>query len=223
MKKSLLLIGLVFLSFSASAQLFKFGVQAGLGGSGYGFDELSYNNEQSSVVLILNPEGGAFSYNVGATAHLTLEELPIGFRGSVLFSSMGGKVNIHDYFVNSYTLIEEKNTRLDIPLSLSFNLNSFRVIGGFGYAIDLNRGGETVEYLNSDYVETGKFNFDVISESANYWTFNFGIGFEGEKVAIDIIYNGRMNQNISGDRDANLFVFSPNPSGMTINLSYFFL
>ena len=221
MKKIITISILLITAQFASAQLIKVGIVGGLGSANYTFDKIEYINEEDRIAVNMYHEGNVLAYNIGAMARVNIPLLPMSARISALYSGTGGKVGVYDIGANSVRVTTENNGRVEIPLQLSINLTKVRIIGGVGYAFDVNRGTNTVDYLNAEFVNTGKFDFDVVSKKLNYWTYSFGLGLELDKIELDLIFNGAMSEDISADAANNAFVFAPNSGVFTVNLTYF--
>jgi hypothetical protein len=223
MKKSLFLL-FIFATVIASAQNFNVGIKGGIGSSQYSFDDdLEYVSEDRSTAVTVKKVGSVVSYNIGAVSKIDLPVIPVSARLGIQYTNLGGKVEVREQARNTNRYLDEHNGRLDIPMQLTLNLSKFRVIGGVGYAMDISRSTAVVDYLNSQYVETERFNFAVQSEKQNYWTYNVGAGFEMQNWGLEILWEAPMSENISANADQSVFTFAPNPSQFSVNFVYYLM
>ncbi len=139
------------------------------------------------------------------------------------YTNLGGQVEELEYATNFNRYIDEHNRRIDIPIQLTVNLSKFRLIGGVVYAIDINRSSAVVDYLNTTFVETGRFDFAVQFERQNYWTYNVGVGFETQNWGLELLWEGPMSENISANEDQTVFTFAPNAGQFSVNFIYYLM
>lgn len=223
MKKSLFFV-FVFTASLASAQNFNIGIKSGIGTSRYSFDDdLEYVSSDRTTAVSVKKIGSVVSYNIGAISKIDLPVVPVSARLGLQYTNLGGQVEVREYATNFNRYISEHNGRIDIPIQLSVNLSKFRIKGGVGYAIDIARSTAVVDYLNSTFVETGRFDFAVQSEKQNYWTYNVGAGFETQNWGLEVLWEGPMSENISSNADQSVFTFAPNAGQFSVNFTYYLL
>ena len=203
------------------AQDFNVGIKVGAGSSQYTFDEILYVNVSTATVLQVRPVGSVFAYNVGTYGRYNLGNIPLGVRLGLQYTNAGGKVEVYEQANNTNIHINEHNHRIDIPLQLTYNLKSFRVLGGVSYVLDIGRSTEVVDYLTTNFVDTDRFNFTVGSAQQNYWTYHFGIGVEVDNWALDLLFENSMSEDLTGSSAEAHFNFGPNPRMFSINYTYF--
>ena len=87
----------------------------------------------------------------------------------------------------------------------------------------ISRSTEIADVLHATYVETGKFDFGVVTEKKNYWNWNFGIGVVFDQFALDVLVETPMKENLSFNSSENRYYFGPNPEVVTFSFTYFIL
>jgi hypothetical protein len=224
MKKSILFFGFVFATTLVSAQNFNVGVKAGIGTSRYSFDDdLEYVSSDRTTAVTVKRIGSVVSYNIGVISKIDIPLIPVSARLGIQYINLGGQVEVREQARNTNRYIDENNGRVDIPIQLTVYLSKFRLIGGVGYSIDISRSTAVVDYLNTEYVETGRFDFAVQSQKMNYWTYNVGAGFETQNWGFEILWEGPMSEDISSNVDQSVFTFAPNAGQFSVNFIYYLM
>lgn len=220
MKKLFLLLLLVG-GLSAQSQSFQYGIKAGLGTSYYDFEDLTYINASTLTVLYISPYSSNVGWNIGATGIYSFENLPFSVRLALQYTGSGGQVNILDGFSNSSTTIKEYSSRVDVPLTITWNYKRFRVLGGVGYAFDVDRSESVANHINNRYADSGSIPFVVTSEQNNYMTYHLGLGLMYDKFSVDVVWDNPFDQVMEGT-DGVTYNFGPNAKLVTVNFGFYF-
>ena len=210
MKKLILvLIASMFIFTMSNAQLFNYGIKAGIGFSSLKIEDITGINDGSDVYDLITGDA-VMGYHVGFQTRINLALLMI--QPELYFNAGGGTVEqIVDNGPNE--LLDVKFNRIDIPILLGVKLGPVRVnLGPVGSFVI----SETTDLTDLDP------DFEMFT-SAMTWGFQAGLGFEISKLSIDARYEGSLSalgETLSvGGAD---FALDARPAQWIISLGYWF-
>ncbi len=208
MKKLLLVfIFAIATSFVATAQPLKFGVKAGLNLNSTTIKDFG-TNDDNIIQSIQNSFNKRTGYHFGLTARLTLIGLYV--QGDALYVR-----NSYSYNVNSNSIVDAKENRLDIPVVAGIKLLFLRVYAGPRFSFNL--GNDVVGAIGDDALDWDNRNVG----------FQAGVGIDlGKKMALDFNYNGYFQSNELTIKNVidqvSPITVKSNSQYFWLSLSYFF-
>jgi hypothetical protein len=212
MKKLILIaVASFFLVQVSNAQLFNYGIKAGIGFSSLKINDLTNISDGSvgSDVYNLITGDGVMGYHVGLQTRINIAMIQI--QPELYFNAGGGTV---EQIVDGETKpLDVKFNRIDIPVLLGVKLGPVR--------INLGPVGSFVISETTDLTDLDP-DFEMFT-SAMTWGFQAGLGFEISKLSIDARYEGSLSalgETLSvGGAD---FALDARPAQWIISLGYWF-
>jgi len=210
MKKLILvLIASMFIFTMSNAQLFNYGIKAGIGFSSLKIEDITGIDDGSDVYDLITGDG-VMGYHVGFQTSINLAILTI--QPELYFNAGGGTVEqVVDGGVTE--ILDVKFNRIDIPILLGVKLGPAR--------INVGPVGSFVISETTDLTEIQP-DFELFT-SAMTWGFQAGLGFNLSKLSIDARYEGSLSalgETLSvGGAD---FALDARPAQWIISLGYWF-
>lgn len=210
MKKLILIaIASFFLLQVSNAQLFNYGIKAGIGFSSLKIEDITGISDGSDVYDLITGDG-VMGYHFGLQTRIDLALLMI--QPELYFNAGGGTV---EQVVDggATEILNVKFNRIDIPLLVGVKLGPARINVGPVGSFVISETTDLTE-LNPD--------FELFSKSMT-WGFQAGLGLDISKLAIDVRYEGSLSvlgETFSiGGTD---FPLDARPSQWIISLGYWF-
>ena len=171
----------------------------------------------------------ASDFTTSSGTHVqTLSNAKIGFQGGLvlritvakiflqpeaLLSSTGGEVRVSD--VNSTTIVNQRFTKLDVPVLIGTKLGPIRLGVGPVASVILNKPSDAINFSGSS-----------IENKYHKATFGYqlGAGFDlGKKFAIDLKYEGNFSKLGNGVViDNNTYKFDSRTRQWILGIALFF-
>ncbi|SDB94118.1 porin family protein [Williamwhitmania taraxaci] len=170
---------LVFMISVANAQLFKFGIKAGVSSSRIKFDTKTLNNGTNDYEI---KSGDALvGMHFGFVSRVQL--LGLFVQPELYFSSTGGDVKIKNITANTETIKKQKFSRIDIPVLVGWKFGPARVGVGPVASIIIADKAVLKEYTGYE-------------EQFNKATFGYqvGVGLDLWKLGVDLRYEGSLSK-----------------------------
>lgn len=211
MKKVIFLtITAMFLFTAANAQLFQYGLKAGVNFSKLAMDDISNINTGTEVYDLITGES-VTGYQVGLQTRVNIAMVFV--QPEVYFNAVGGTVE--KVVENGPTeFLDVKFNRIDIPLLVGVKLGPARINAGPVGTIVISSVNELVDIAPE--LETLSNDFT--------WGFQAGIGFDlFKKLSLDARYEGSLSKY--GDTftiGANNFNLDARPTSWILSLGYWF-
>jgi hypothetical protein len=214
MKKLILVLAASFFIFQVSdAQLFKYGIKAGIGFSSLKIEELTGIDDGQDVYNLVTGEG-VMGYHVGVQTQIKVAMLVI--KPEVYFNAGGGTVE--QVVTGGATEILNVNfSRVDVPLLVGAKFGPARINAG-------PVGSYVLSETNDLTTLGGEFaDYSFFTKSMT-WGFQAGIGVDlMKKISIDARYEGSLSKlgetlSIGG----NEFTLDGRPSQWVISLGIWF-
>jgi len=208
-KLILILVASLFIFTASDAQIFKYGIKAGIGFSSLKIEDLTGIDDGADVYDLVTGES-VMGYHVGIQTRIKLAMIVI--QPELYFNAGGGTVE--QIVENGATEVLNVNfSRIDLPLLVGVKLGPARInVGPVGSYI-LKEESDLTE-LQPDY---------TIFTSAMTWGFQAGLGVDISKFSIDARYEGSLSalgETLSiGGSD---FTLDARPSQWIISLGVFF-
>lgn len=208
-KLILILVASLFIFTASDAQMFKYGIKAGIGFSSLKIEDLAGINDGTDVYDLVTGES-VMGYHVGIQTRIKLAMIVI--QPELYFNAGGGTVE--QIVENGATEVLNVNfNRIDLPLLVGVKLGPARInVGPVGSYI-LKEESDLTE-IQPDY---------TIFTSAMTWGFQAGLGVDISKFSIDARYEGSLStlgETLSiGGSD---FTLDARPSQWIISLGVFF-
>jgi hypothetical protein len=210
MKKLILIaIASFFLLQVSNAQLFNYGIKAGIGFSSLKIEDITGISDGSDVYDLITGDG-VMGYHFGLQTRIDLALIMI--QPELYFNAGGGTV---EQVVDggATEILNVKFNRIDIPLLVGVKLGPARINVGPVGSFVISETTDLTE-LNPD--------FELFSKSMT-WGFQAGLGLDISKLAIDVRYEGSLSvlgETFSiGGTD---FPLDARPSQWIISLGYWF-
>jgi hypothetical protein len=211
MKKwMMLLIASLFVFTTAEAQLFQYGLKAGIGFSSLKFENINGINDGSDVYDLATGDA-VLGYHFGVQTRIKIAMVFI--QPEAYFNAGGGTVK--QVLDNGATeVLNVSFSRIDIPLLVGVKLGPVRLNAGPTGAIVLKESTDLTE-LEPDF---------TLFNNTMTWGFQAGAGIDlMKKISIDARYEGSLSQlgeslNIGG----NEFALDARPSQWIISLGLWF-
>ncbi len=208
-KLILMLIASMFIVTVSNAQLFNYGIKAGIGFSSLKIEDITGISDGSDVYDLITGDG-VMGYHFGLQTRIDLALLMI--QPELYFNAGGGTV---EQVVDggATEILNVKFNRIDIPLLVGVKLGPARINVGPVGSFVISETTDLTE-LNPD--------FEMFSKSMT-WGFQAGLGLDISKLAIDVRYEGSLSvlgETFSiGGTD---FPLDARPSQWIISLGYWF-
>ena len=210
MKKLILVLMVSMFVFTVSnAQLFNYGIKAGIGFSSLKIDDITGISDGSDVYDLVTGDG-VMGYHVGLQGRIDLAILQ--FQPELYFNAGGGTV---EQVVDggATEILDVKFTRLDIPLLIGFKMGPARLnVGPVGSFVLSETNG--LSEIQPGY---------EFFTSAMTWGFQAGLGVDFGKFALDARYEfGLSALGESLTIGGSEFALDARPSQWLISLGYWF-
>jgi hypothetical protein len=211
MKKLILVIlASLFVCTASEAQIFKYGIKAGVGFSSLKFDDITGINDGGDV-YDLATGAGVVGYHLGVQTQIKIAMIYI--EPEVYFNAGGGTVEkIMD---NGATEVLNVNfSRIDIPLLVGVKLGPVRLNLGPTGSIVLKESTDLTS-LQPDF---------TLFNNTMTWGFQAGAGVDlFSKISLDARYEGSLSQlGESLTIGGNEFALDARPSQWIISLGIWF-
>ena len=210
MKKLILILAVSLLIIATTdAQMFKFGIKAGIGFSSLKIEDITDISDGGDVYDLVTGDG-VMGYHIGVQTQIKLAMLLI--QPEVYFNAGGGTVE--QIVENGPTEVLNVNfSRIDIPLLVGVKLGPMRINAGPVGSFVLKETSDLDE-IQDDY---------TLFTNAMTWGFQAGLGFNISKISIDARYEGslsKLGETLSlGGTD---FALDARPSQWIISLGIWF-
>ncbi len=210
MKKLILvLIATMFICTVSEAQLFNYGIKAGIGFSNLKMDDITSINDGSQVYDLITGES-VTGYHVGLMTQIKIAMLVI--KPELYFNAGGG--TLEQVVENGPTeVLNVKFSRIDVPVLAGVKLGPAR--------INVGPVGSFVISETTDLTEIEP-DFELFT-SAMTWGFQAGIGLDVSKLSIDARYEGSLSK--LGDTfsvGSTDFPLDARPSQWIISVGFWF-
>ncbi|MCK5135389.1 MAG: PorT family protein [Bacteroidales bacterium] len=210
MKKLFLVLVASFFIFQVTdAQMFKYGIKAGIGFSSLKIEDITGIDDGNSVYDLITGDG-VTGYHVGVQTRIKIAMLYI--QPEVYFNAGGGTV---DQVVagGATEVMNIKFSRIDVPLLVGVKLGPIRLNAGPVGSYVLSETNDLTE-LSPDF---------ELFTSAMTWGFQAGIGVGLSKLSLDARYEGSLSElgeslSIGGSD----FALDARPSQWIISLGVWF-
>jgi len=210
MKKLILvLVASMFMFTMADAQLFKWGIKAGVGFSSLKMEEITGIDDGTDVYNLITGDG-VMGYHVGLQTRIKVAMILI--QPEVYFNAGGGTLEqVVDN--GATTVLDVKFNRIDVPLLVGVKLGPIRI-----------NAGPVGSYVISETTDLTEIQPDYeLFTSSMTWGFQAGLGVDVSKLSIDARYEGSLSQlgetlSIGGSE----FALDARPSQWIISLGYWF-
>lgn len=209
-KLILILVASVFLLQVADAQLFKYGLKAGVGFSSLSIDDVSGITGANGAYDLVTGDG-VVGYHVGVQTRIKLAMVFI--QPEVIFNAGGGTVKQIE--ANGAEEIMNINfSRVDVPLLVGVKLGPARI--GFGPV------GSYVISETNDLIDINP-DYEIFTKAMT-WGFQAGIGVDlMKKVTLDARYEGSLSKlGNTLDIGTQQFSLDARPKQWVISLGVWF-
>jgi hypothetical protein len=208
-KLFLVLVASMFIFTLSSAQMFNYGIKAGIGFSSLKLDDVTGINDGADVYDLITGDG-VMGYHVGLQTRIKIAMLVI--QPELYFNAGGG--TLEQVVENGPTsVLDVKFSRIDIPLLVGVKLGPAR--------ISVGPTGSFVLSENTDLKEIQP-DFELFSKAMT-WGFQAGLGLDISKLSLDFRYEGslsKLGESFSvGGTD---FALDARPSQWIISLGFWF-
>ena len=208
-KLFLVLVASMFIFTLSSAQMFNYGIKAGIGFSSLKLDDVTGINDGADVYDLITGDG-VMGYHVGLQTRIKIAMLVI--QPELYFNAGGG--TLEQVVDNGPTsVLDVKFSRIDIPLLVGVKLGPAR--------ISVGPTGSFVLSENTDLKEIQP-DFELFSKAMT-WGFQAGLGLDISKLSLDFRYEGslsKLGESFSvGGTD---FALDARPSQWIISLGFWF-
>jgi len=210
MKKLILVFMASMFIFSISnAQLFNYGIKAGIGFSSLKMDDITGIDDGNDVYNLITGDG-VMGYHLGLQTRIKIAMVVI--QPELYFNAGGGTV---EQVVDggATEILNVKFNRIDIPLLAGVKLGPARIhVGPVGSFVL----SETTDLTDLEP------DFELFS-SAMTWGFQAGLGLDISKLSLDFRYEGSLSKlgeslSIGGSE----FALDARPSQWVISLGFWF-
>ena len=208
-KLFLVLVASMFIFTLSSAQMFNYGIKAGIGFSSLKLDDVTGINDGADVYDLITGDG-VMGYHVGLQTRIKIAMLVI--QPELYFNAGGG--TLEQVVDNGPTsVLDVKFSRIDIPLLVGVKLGPAR--------ISVGPTGSFVLSENTDLKEIQP-DFELFSKAMT-WGFQAGLGLDISKLSLDFRYEGslsKLGESFSvGGTD---FALDARPSQWIISVGFWF-
>ncbi len=210
MKKLIFIaIASFFLVQVSNAQLFNYGIKAGIGFSSLSINDLTGISDGSDVYDLITGDG-VMGYHLGVQTRIKIAMIYI--QPELYWNAGGGTIDqIMDG--GATEVLQVKFNRMDLPILVGVKLGPVRLnLGVVGsYVINQSNEGSTIP---TDY--------ELYLSSMN-WGWQGGLGLDLSKLSLDVRYEGSLS-NLSDSVPEGLqgYNMDPRPSQWIISLGYWF-
>ncbi len=210
MKKLIFIaIASFFLVQVSNAQLFNYGIKAGIGFSSLSINDLTGISDGSDVYDLITGDG-VMGYHLGVQTRIKIAMIYI--QPELYWNAGGGTIDqIMDG--GATEVLQVKFNRMDLPILVGVKLGPVRLnLGVVGsYVINQSNEGSTIP---TDY--------ELYLSSMN-WGWQGGLGLDLSKFSLDVRYEGSLS-NLSDSVPEGLqgYNMDPRPSQWIISLGYWF-
>ncbi len=207
MKKTVLLaLASIFIVQISQAQIFSYGIKAGIGFSSLNFEEITGIQDGSDVYDLATGDG-VMGYHIGVQTQIKLTALVV--KPEVYFNAGGGTVEqIVDGGANEVLNVEFN--RIDVPILVGVKLGPARI-----------NAGPVGSYVISETTELTKIqpDYELFTKSMT-WGFQAGIGVDlMKRISIDARYEGSLVKiGEEFNFDGGDFAFDARPRQWLISL-----
>ena len=206
MKKLILvLVASLFIVTATDAQIFKYGIKAGIGFSSLKFEDLTGLDDGSDVYNLITGDG-VMGYHLGIQTRIKIAMLVI--QPELYFNAGGGSVE--QVVQNGATEVLNVNfSRIDIPLLVGVKLGPARI-----------NAGPVGSFVIKETTDLTAIEPDfTLFTNTMTWGFQAGIGIDVSKISLDARYEGSLSKlgesfNVGG----NEFALDARPSQWIISL-----
>lgn len=210
MKKLILIaIASFFLVQVSNAQLFNYGIKAGIGFSKLSINDLTGITDGSDVYDLITGDG-VMGYHFGVQTRIKIAMIYI--QPELYWNAGGGTIKqIEDG--GATEVLNVKFNRMDLPILVGAKLGPIRLnIGPVGSVI-INQSNEG---------STAPTDYELYLKSMN-WGWQGGIGVDITKLSLDVRYEGSLS-NLSDSVPEGLqgYNMDPRPSQWIISLGWWF-
>ncbi len=213
MKKiAILSIAAVFVAVSANAQLFQYGLKAGVNFSSIPMDDITGITDGSEVYNLVTGETVA-GYQVGLMTRVNIAMFFV--QPELYFNVVGGSVEqVVQGVTNENEMLNVQFSRFDIPLLVGVKLGPARINAG-------PVGSAVVSSVN-DLVEISP-DLETLTGGLT-WGFQAGVGVDlFKKLAIDLRYEGSFSKySESFTVGGSPYNFDARPQQYIVTLGYWF-
>ena len=168
-----------FLVQVSNAQLFNYGIKAGIGFSSLKFEDITGINDGSDVYDLITGDA-VMGYHVGLQTRIKVAMLVI--QPELYFNAGGGTVE-QVVEGGSTEILNVKFNRIDLPVLVGVKLGPAR--------INVGPVGSFVLSETTDLTEIEP-DFELFSSSMT-WGFQAGLGLDISKLSIDARYEGSLS------------------------------
>jgi len=208
-KLFLVLIASMFIFTLSNAQMFNYGIKAGIGFSSLKLDDITGINDGSDIYDLITGDA-VMGYHVGVQTRIKLAMIMI--QPELYFNAGGG--TLQQVVDNGATsVLDVKFNRIDIPLLVGVKLGPAR--------INVGPVGSFVLSEKTDLTEIQP-DFELFSKAMT-WGFQAGLGLDISKLSLDFRYEGslsKLGESFSvGGTD---FALDARPSQWIISLGFWF-
>ncbi len=179
MKKIIFLLMALMITVGAEAQLFQFGLKAGVSSSKMQVDE-SFSIDGRD--LSYNTGSAKLGWHAGIYSRIKITKLYI--QPEILFSSTGGEIEVSEQGVSTPEIGEVSLNKLDIPVMVGYY-----VAGPLRIFV-----GPSFSYLISDKFEVS--GLEELEQEYNNATIGYqaGLGLDISRIIIDLKYEGNLSK-----------------------------
>ena len=212
MKKLTFILAIsLFLFQTSNAQMFQWGIKAGLGINSLKIADLT-NIEDGSDVYDLVTGENVMGYHVGFQTRINIAMIFI--QPELYFNDGGAKIEEfrNDALEATYNVNFQ---RIDLPLLVGMKLGPARINLG-------PVGSYVVNESVSDDVQNSDPDYTFFSQSMT-WGFQAGLGIDLSKISLDVRYEGSLSS--LGDDvtiGGSSYVLDARPSQWTFSLGFWF-
>jgi len=210
MKKLILIaVASFFLVQVSNAQLFNYGIKAGIGFSSLSINDLTNISDGSDVYDLVTGDG-VMGYHLGVQTRIKIAMIYI--QPELYWNAGGGTI---DQIIDggATEVLKVKFNRMDLPLLVGAKLGPIRLnIGPVGSVI-INQSNEG---------STAPTDYELYLQSMN-WGWQGGIGLDLTKLSLDVRYEGSLS-DLSDSVPEGLqgYNMDPRPSQWIISLGWWF-
>lgn len=181
MKKLMfILVASLFTFAVADAQIFKYGLKAGIGFSSLSFEDVTGIDNGSEVYDLVTGDG-VMGYHFGIQTRINL---PVIFVQPEIYFNAGGGTVEQVVQNGPREVLNVSFSRVDIPLLVGLKLGPARLNAGPVGSYVINESNELPD-LPTD--------FELFSKSLT-WGFQAGIGVDISKISLDARYEGSLSR-----------------------------
>lgn len=198
-----------FLVQVSNAQLFNYGIKAGIGFSSLKMEDITGISDGSDAYDLITGDG-VMGYHVGFQTRIKIAMIVI--QPEIYFNAGGGTV---EQVVDggATEILDVKFSRIDIPLLVGVKLGPAR--------LNVGPVGSFVISETTDLTELEP-DFEMFS-SAMTWGFQAGLGLDISKISLDVRYEGSLSElGESFSVGGTDFPLDARPSQWIISLGYWF-